>query len=273
MARRSQLLPWRSAGEVTERQPSGDDVVRTTGWVFNNATGSDLTVEQFVATGDDEVGAYLAVFGLEPTTGDATMVEIGCGIGRMTCAFTRVFDTVIACDLDAGFLERCHEIVGRLGRIDALQTVHVADGRSLNIPSAIADLTFSYITLQHCTADDAMDLATEAVRVTKPGGRIALNLRSRGGSDVVLLPAGAIARGMFSLPGVGGWMSRRRSLVRLGWQANRLHPDQLTGQLGPQLCDVQLWVNPDSSVRAHDAERRTFDGINPHHYWLVATVR
>ena len=64
MVRRAQLIPWRSAGQLSERQASGDDVVRATGWVFNNETGSDLTLEQFVATGDDEVPAYLTEFGL-----------------------------------------------------------------------------------------------------------------------------------------------------------------------------------------------------------------
>ena len=64
MVRRRTVDPWRSAGQLSERQASGDDVVRTTGWVFNNETGSDLTLEQFVATGDDEVPAYLTVFGL-----------------------------------------------------------------------------------------------------------------------------------------------------------------------------------------------------------------
>jgi len=44
MVRRSQLIPWRAAGQLSERQASGDDVVRTTGWVFNNETGSELTL-------------------------------------------------------------------------------------------------------------------------------------------------------------------------------------------------------------------------------------
>jgi hypothetical protein len=52
MRRRPQLVPWKAAGQTSERQASGDDVVRTTGWVFNNETGSELTLEQFVATGD-----------------------------------------------------------------------------------------------------------------------------------------------------------------------------------------------------------------------------
>ncbi len=274
MVRRPQLIPWRSAGQLSERQASGDDVVRATGWVFNNETGSDLTLEQFVATGDQEVPAYLTVFGLRgPDIEQQTIVEIGCGIGRMTCAFTREYGTVVACDLDAGFLERTHETVGRFGKVDRLRTSHVADGQTLDLPPDSADVAFSYITLQHCDPDDALDLTAEAVRVTRPGGKIALNYRARGGSDLLLLPLGSAMRAAFRLPKVGPWLSQRRLAARLGWQANRLHPDQIIGPLAPQLSDVRVWRHPKSSVSGYGAEIKTFDGINPHHYWVVATVR
>jgi SAM-dependent methyltransferase len=273
MVRRPQLVPWRAAGQASERESSGDDVVRTTGWVFNNETGSDLTLEQFVATGDQEVPAYLTVFGLRtPEIDQQTLVEIGCGIGRMTCAFTREFAVVVACDLDAGFLERTHETVGRFGKVDRLRTSHVADGQTLDLASDSADVTFSYITLQHCDPDDALDLTAEAVRVTRPGGKIVLNYRARGGSDVVLLPLGGAMRAAFGIPGVGPWLSQRRLAARLGWQANRLHPDQIIGPLATQLTDVQVWRHPKSKVSGYGAEIKTFDGINPHHYWIIATV-
>ena len=62
--RRGQFVPWMTAGRVTELQASADEVVQETGWVFNNETGAGLSLEQFVLTGDQEVPAYLTVFGL-----------------------------------------------------------------------------------------------------------------------------------------------------------------------------------------------------------------
>lgn len=272
--RRPQLLPWKTAGEVTERQASGDDVVRTTGWVFNNETGSDLTIEEFVATGDQEVPAYLTVFGLRsPDTESQTIVEIGCGIGRMTCAFTREFGEVLACDLDAGFLERCHETVARFGRPQRLRTVQVADGRTLDLPPNSADVAFSYITLQHCDPGDALQLTSEAVRVTRPGGKIVLNYRSRRGLDVLILPAASVVRALFRLPKIGPALARRRFLARLGWQANRLAPDEIIDPLSPLLTDVELWRNPASKLETLGATGKTFEGINKNHYWIIATVR
>ncbi len=279
MRRRPQLVPWKAAGQTSERQASGDDVVRTTGWVFNNETGSELTLAQFVATGDSEVPAYLTVFGLRTPDADGrvnedkTLVEIGCGIGRMTCAFTREYGTVVACDLDAGFLERCIETVGQFGKVDRLRTSHVIDGHTLDLPSDSTDVTFSYITLQHCEVDDALALTSEAVRITRPGGRVVLNYRARGTQDIILIPLGAVVRAMFRIPKFGPWLSQRRWAARLGWQANRLQPDELIGPLSSLLTDIEIWRNPKSKISGRGATEREFDGINRHHYWLIASVR
>jgi len=269
--RRSQLIPWKAAGRVSEQMVDGDDVVRATGWVFNNATGESLTMAEFVDTGDHEVPAYLETFGRrQPENQDRTLVEIGAGIGRMTCAFTREFGSVIACDLDAGFLERCHETVGRFGKVERLRTLEVADGRSLDLPDDAADVAFSYITLQHCTHDDALSLAGEAVRVIKPGGSVMLNFRGPANADVVLVPAGAAVRALYRIPKFGSWLSRQRAATRIAWQVSRLHPGEVVQRLGPQLDEIELWVNPASKLRTDGVELRTFEGINDNHWWLVA---
>jgi SAM-dependent methyltransferase len=273
MARRSQLIPWKTAGRATDKFATGDEVVRETGWVFNNAVGDGLTMAEFVATGDDEVPTYLNLFQLRGTDpSQLTFVEIGSGIGRMTCALTREFGSVVACDLDAGFLERCRQVVARFGRADRLRTLEVPDGDSIALDDDAADVAFSYITLQHCDEHDALALAAEAVRVTRTGGRIALNLRSRSRLDVFTLPAGALVRRMLQLPRVGTWMASQRVLARLAWQANRVTPVAVMERIGADLTEVQIWRHPSGIVGAVGAETHTFDGINPHHWWLVATV-
>ena len=274
MARRPQLVPWKAAGLVSERQASGDDVVRSTGWVFNSEKGPDLTLQEFVSTGDAEVGSYLTVFGLRsPDLDKQSLVEIGCGIGRMTCAFTREFGHVTACDLDAGFLERCFETVGRFGKVDRLRTSHVTDGKTLDLPPNSTDITFSYITFQHCDPDDALELTSEAVRITKPGGKVVLNYRARGRGDAVLIPLSKVVRGLFSVPKLGDWLSQKRIITRIGWQANRLNPDEIIGPLAPLFSGVEVWRNPKSHFAGRGAVTQSFIGVNPHHYWVIATVR
>jgi SAM-dependent methyltransferase len=277
VARRSQLLPWQVAGRLTDQQQSADEVVQTTGWVFNNEIGDRLTLAEFVASGDAEVAMYLDAFGLGGAgAAHRSLVEIGAGIGRMTCAFTRRFAVVYACDLDAGFLERCREAVARFGRVEGLRTIHVGDGRTLDLADESADVAFSYITLQHCSRADALALVAEALRVLRPGGTIALNFRQRVWGDVVLLPTGTAARALFNVPGLGPRLSRKRSITRLAWQVNRLDPHHVLGPLGDRVADVRIWRNPRRSAPiwgADGAELRYFDAINKAHWWLVATRR
>ena len=269
-----QHIPWKAAGRASEDQHSADDVVRQTGWVFNNRTGGHLTLDEFVASGDLEVPAYLRAFGLwDDAQGSKTLVEIGSGIGRMTAAFTRLFAKVYACDLDAAFLERCRETVAHHGMPDHLLTTHVADGRTLALPDGVADLTFSYITLQHCRPADALALVGEAVRVTKPGGTVALNLRTWTGADVVLVPLGRLMRILWRVPKVGPWLSRQRAAARLGWQANRLAPRQVVEANRAALADVTIFRSPSRrGFGLPDTTERTFDGVNASHWWLVGTV-
>lgn len=275
MTRRRQHVPWKAAGTASEHEHSADDVVRETGWVFNNRTGSHLNLADFVRTGDNETVAYLEAFGLlSPESAQHTMVEIGSGIGRMTASFSRLFAKVIACDLDAAFLERCRETVAQYGKPERLQTCHVADGRTLGMPDDSADLVFSYITLQHCHHDDGLALATESVRVTKSGGHIALNFRTWVAQDVVLWPAGKLVRASWRLPRVGPIIAQRRLTTRLGWQANRLTPKEVLATIGSSLTEVRIFRGPTRrGFGLPNTQDRTFEGVHRSHWWIVATVK
>lgn len=274
MTRRRQHVPWKAAGTASEAEHSADDVVRETGWVFNNKTGNHLSLAEFVETGDNETVAYLEAFGLTASdTATQTIVEIGSGIGRMTASFSRLFAKVVACDLDAAFLERCRETVAQFGKPERLQTSHVVDGRTLDLPDDSADLVFSYITLQHCHHDDGIALASEAVRVTRPGGHIALNFRTWVAQDIVLWPAGKMVRASWRLPRVGPMIAQRRLPARLGWQANRLTPRDVLAAIGPNVSDVHIFRGPKRrGFGLPNTTDATFDGVHRSHWWIVATA-
>jgi ubiquinone/menaquinone biosynthesis C-methylase UbiE len=270
---RKQHVPWRAAGTSSEAQASADDVVRETGWVFNNVTGQEANLAEFVSSGDHEVGAFIKAFEL-PTGISASIVEIGSGIGRMTAAFTREYGRVVACDLDAAFLERCRETVAQFAFPSRLRTVHVADGHTLDLPDNSADVVFSYITLQHCADDDALGLSREAVRVAKPGGKIALNYRTWVDADALLWPAGKVVRAGWKMPGVGKLLSRWRWSTRVGWQANRLSPEKVIETIGGSLTDVRIVRAPKRfPFHVEGTTDETFEGVNPSHWWLVGVVR
>ncbi len=279
--RRAHFVPWRSAGTVTETGINFDEVVRETGWVFNNKTGDSLTLESFVKTGDAEVRRYMRQFGFPPdllTT--STLLEIGCGIGRMTASFSNQCDRVIAADVDAAFLERCRETVSLHGRVDRLQTSHVTDGRSLQLLDDSADLAFSYITLQHCDRDDALALTLEAIRVTRNGGSIILNYRLRTRSDAVLVPLGNLVRLLWRIPVIGRRISLWRWATRLGWQVNRLNPDDVFKYLKSDstafasLIDVRVFHSPFRAMPevATGVNVQVLKRVNASHWWLVAKI-
>lgn len=279
--RRAHFVPWRSAGNLTETDINSDEVVRETGWVFNNKTGDSLTLESFVKTGQLEVKRYMRQFGFTPEQlAASTLLEIGCGIGRMTSAFTRECAKVIAADVDAAFLERCRETVSTHGIVDRLQTLYVADGKTLKLADDSVDIAFSYITLQHCDHDDALHLTREAVRVTRADGYIALNYRFNVSSDIFLRPLGLLVRQLWRVPVIGKRFSLWRWATRLGWQANRLWPDAVFEHLratdgSSPLYEVRVYHSPRRALKIREVSVTTspLKRVNLSHWWLVAKVK
>ena len=278
---RTQFTPWKRAGNRTETGATGAKVVRQTGWVFNNETGSDLTLAEFVRTGDEEVRRYMNQFGFSPETlTNKTLLEIGSGIGRMTAAFTKQCFAVIAADVDAAFLERCHETVGKHGDVAKLRTTHVADGSTLQLPDSCVDIVFSYITLQHCEKSDALSLTSEAMRVARTGGTLMLNYRTWVRADAGLLPLGIAMRRLWRIPVVGKRLAVTRWSTRLGWQANRLSPDQVLAHLaanspsGKRITNVVVHHSAKTtrSVKTPGVTVKPMKRVNKSHWWLTATV-
>ncbi len=276
--KRAHHLPWRRAGNLADNNLSADDVVRETGWVFNNETGNDLTLEEFVNTGDKEVQRYIRLLELGDINFESsTLLEIGSGIGRMTSAFTNRCEKVIAADVDSAFLERCRQTVARFGRIDRLTTLHVANGRTLMQNDDSVDIAFSYITLQHCQPHDALELVNQAIRVTRSGGTVVLNFRTWVLSDVLLVPLGVAMRSLWKVSFVGPRLARWRWSTRFGWQANRLKPDTVLAKVAPQLSNIKIFHSKKRTLKVLTTEKNDLsviptNRINPSHWWLVAQV-
>ena len=276
--KRAHHLPWRRAGHLADNNLSADDVVRETGWVFNNETGDDLTLKEFVDTGDKEVQRYIRLLELENIQFESsTLLEIGSGIGRMTSAFTNRCQKVIAADVDSAFLERCRQTVAQFGRIDRLNTLHVVNGRTLVLGDNTVDATFSYITLQHCQPQDAIELVNEAIRVTRSGGTIVLNFRTWVLSDVVLVPLGVAMRALWKVSIIGPRLARWRWSTRIGWQANRLNPNTVLAKVAPALCEIKVFHSVKRKLKVSTNSQKSIktiptNRINPSHWWLVAQV-
>ena len=152
------------------------------------------------------------------------------------------------------------------------------------MPSASADVVFSYITLQHCAHDDALQLTNEALRVVKPGGTLMLNYRTWIPADIVLRPAGVIVRALWKTKLLGPRMARQRWATRLGWQANRVAVDEIFGLVnasGRSCREVLVFRNPSRRnllasspvvVGGVRLEERPLPRANKSHWWLILRI-
>ena len=218
MSRHSPHIPWRTAGRVSDQMATADEVVRETGWVFNNETGDAANLAEFVATGDDEVPAYLEYSGCaRPTTTRTTLVEIGSGIGRMTCALhPRV--------RHGGRLRprrRLPRALPRDGR-PVRQGRPAAHGPRRRRPHARPPrrLRRPRVQLHHAPALPARrrPRAGDRGRAGRPARRPdrAQLPYWPAASDVVVARLAAVVRALFRIPALGDRLSRTRGFARLG---------------------------------------------------------
>lgn len=96
------------------------------------------------------------------------MVELGCGVGRMTRAFARQYESVLAIDVSAEMLRQARKIHAGENNILWLH----AGGTDLGfISSGSADFIFIYLVLQHLPTEHlAVTYVQEMLRVLRPGG-------------------------------------------------------------------------------------------------------
>lgn len=179
------------------------------------ATGVHALSDEFFAVGAAEADFYLAMCGVPTLRRDAAALEIGCGVGRMTRRLSQLAGRVIATDVSSEMLLRCRLNLADRDNVDYLQVP--GDGTLTGIPDSSVDLVFSYITLQHVPdAEAQLRYVAESVRVLRPGGRAALQVRATGWSALAVDWTGHL----------GHWLTGRPTL-RAEWRGARLAPDMI----------------------------------------------
>lgn len=102
------------------------------------------------------------------------VLEIGCGVGRMTEFFARDFPCVIGIDTSSAMLAVAAR---RLGVHSAI-TLQENDGRTIPFPAAHFDIVFSYLVFKHLpTKELAVNYFSEVARVLKPTGLAKIQVR------------------------------------------------------------------------------------------------
>jgi SAM-dependent methyltransferase len=147
-----------------------DERARKNAFFYIASWRSDWNPESFFQSGEEDydrlVGSVLNKFNFAPD--GKTMIEVGCGAGRMTRSFARRFGQVVAVDISSEMQERAKQFLAEFRNIQWV----LADGATLNgVDSASSDFVFSYLVLQHLPSPDlAHALLREFSRVLRPGG-------------------------------------------------------------------------------------------------------
>ena len=103
-------------------------------------------IARFWAQGEADLRQLLAIAGVAIQPGDA-VVDVGCGLGRLTRAATVVgAGSVHAIDISTEMLDRAREYNADLENVTWVQ----GDGASLTgIPDGVADALVSHVVFQH----------------------------------------------------------------------------------------------------------------------------
>jgi len=159
---------WNELAERMRRdwdQRASEDADR-----FVYTRDSEADEADFLASGRANfhqlVRPYLPVLlqGADPRR--CRVLEIGCGVGRMTRWFADTFGEVHALDVSPGMMERARSRLADLPNV----VLHLGSGVDLDgLPDESFDLVFSYIVFQHVPSAEviAVHLKLEGSARTK----------------------------------------------------------------------------------------------------------
>ena len=145
-------------------------------FIYTRDSASDA--EDFVRSGEANykqlVRPYLPILLHGQAARDCCVVEIGCGIGRMTEWLAADFGRVEALDVSPAMIQAARQ---RLSQVSNIR-FHIGSGSDLApIADRSADLVFSYIVFQHIPSRAAIEgYVADAARVLKNGGAIKFQL-------------------------------------------------------------------------------------------------
>lgn len=136
-------------------------------FINNSLSYVETDRDQFWASGLRDVEAVLGTLGVEIRPDD-DIVEIGCGIGRMTRPMAERGRSVRALDVSAEMLGQAQHENSHLDNVRWVQ----GDGTTLTgIEDGSADGVVSYVVLQHIPDPEVtLGYIREMGRVLRPGG-------------------------------------------------------------------------------------------------------
>lgn len=157
-------------------------------------------LERFWQAGERDLDNLLNLLGVALAPSERVL-EIGCGVGRLTRALARRSSSVLAVDVSARMLELARRHNPELGNVEWI----LGDGCTLGaIPSAAVGACISHVVFQH-VPDPAITLGyiREMGRVLCPGGWAAFQISNDARVHEPLPVISRTRRAALSMVGLG----------------------------------------------------------------------
>lgn len=230
----------------------------------------DQDPEEFWRWGEILTERFLGESGIR-FTGRERVLEIGCGIGRMTAALARRFRDVHGIDVSEEMVRRAHDALAGTPniRVSAANGVDLAD-----FGDATFDLVFSYLVFQHIPDPEiTKGYLRDIGRVLSPGGWMHVQVNGEGDAAPAAAskpdagaprPLGARLRGI---------PARAARLVKSALRGGRA-PSGPTGFDNPAWRGSRLTLAEVSRV-CEDAglEITRTEGVGTQYLWVTARKR
>jgi SAM-dependent methyltransferase len=198
-------------------------------------------IERFWRSGEVDLERFMGAL-LEQIEASDQVVEIGCGVGRLTRVLSRDAATVRALDISERMLERARH---HNAELENVEWIH-GDGSTLaGIDDGSADVVVSHVVFQHIADPEVtLEYVREIGRVLRPGGWAGFQISNDPAIHTDKRRFGHRARALLRRAPRGqghpDWLGSYVDLADLRAAANQtgMDVDRVVGE-GTQLCLVR----------------------------------
>lgn len=142
-------------------------------YYINSDQGRGITEEEFRKSGESAYEKLIAQDKL--LNGRESILDFGCGTGRLTEFMTKDFNKVIGVDISATMIAQAKARLKDLKNVELFEI----DGASIPLPGRSVDIVFAYLVFQHIKERNMVENAFgEIFRVLAEAGILKVLLRS-----------------------------------------------------------------------------------------------
>jgi len=148
-------------------------------YYINSDKGRKITEQEFRQSGERDYVEHIiddeVILNKFPNLTDLVILDLGCGIGRMTEFMARDFKLVLGTDISGEMIEQGQRRLERLNNVQLLET----NGYIIPLPDNIVDFVFSYLVFQHMKEIEQIEENfREVYRILRPEGLFKVRVRT-----------------------------------------------------------------------------------------------